>query len=197
MGAMTAESGPVQLAHGRPFTVDDLEAMPDDGNRYELIDGSLLVSPAPGLPHQTVVLKLGAALDAASPPDMQTVIAPFAVRPSEFTELQPDVLVGRDEDFTRKLLPVAPLLAVEVFSPSSVLSDLNYKKAAYQRLGVQSYWVIDPEEPNLTAFELDDMGIYCKVAEVSGTEAYEAQQPFPVRIVPIELLGRLAGKDPS
>ena len=197
MGAMTAESGPVQLAHGRPFTVDDLEAMPDDGNRYELIDGTLLVSPAPGRRHQTVVGKLFVVLDAACPSDLQTLIAPFAVRPSLTTELQPDVLVGRDEDFTEKLLPVAPLLAVEVISPSSVLSDLNYKKAAYQRFGVQNYWVIDPVEPNLTAFELDDMGIYCKVAQVSGAEAYEAQQPFPVRIVPAELLGRLAGKEPS
>jgi Uma2 family endonuclease len=197
MGAMTAESGPVHLAHGRPFTVDDLEAMPDDGNRYELIEGTLLVSPAPGRRHQTVVGKLFVALDAACPSHMQTLIAPFAVRPSLTTELQPDVLVGRDEDFTEKLLPVAPVLAVEVLSPSSVLSDLNYKKAAYQRFGVPNYWVIDPEEPNLTAFELDDMGIYCKVAEVSGTEAFEAQQPFPVRIVLAELLGRLPGKDPS
>ena len=197
MGAMTAESGPVQLAHGRPFTVDDLEAMPDDGNRYELIDGTLLVSPAPGRRHQTVVGELFVALNAACPPDMQALMAPFAVRPSLTTELQPDVLVGRDEDFTEKLLPVAPVLAVEVFSPSSVLSDLNYKKAAYQRFGVQNYWVIDPEEPSLTVFELDEMGIYCKIAQVSGTEVFEAQQPFPVRIVPAELLGRLAGKEPS
>lgn len=192
MGAMAVESGSVQFTHGRPFTVDDLEAMPDDGNRYELIDGMLIVSPAPDRRHQTIVLKLGTALDAACPPDMQTLIAPFAVRPSEFTELQPDVLVGRDEDFTDKLLPVAPLLAVEVISPSSVINDLNNKKATYQRLCVQSYWVIDPEEPTLTAFELDDESIYRKVAEVKGAEVFETQRPFPVRVVPVELLGRLA-----
>lgn len=45
----------VHLAHGRPFTVDDLEAMPDDGNRYELIDGMLIVSPIPGRRHQRAV----------------------------------------------------------------------------------------------------------------------------------------------
>lgn len=45
MGTMTAEAGSVRIAHGRPFTVDDLETMPDDGNRYELIDGMLIVSP--------------------------------------------------------------------------------------------------------------------------------------------------------
>lgn len=192
MGTMTAETDPVQLAHGRPFTVDDLEAMPDDGNRYELIDGMLIVSPAPGLKHQTVVGKLYAALDAACPQDMHTIVAPFAVRSSQTTELQPDVLVGRFEDFTDRNLPVAPALAVEVFSPSTMLNDLNNKKAAYQRLGVASYWVIDPKEPRLTAFELDDSGIYQTVAKVGGTDVFEARRPFPVRIVPIELLGPLA-----
>ncbi len=65
MGARTAEIDPVQLAHARPFTVDDLEGMPDDGNRYELIDGTLIVSPAPGRRHQTVVGELFVALRAA------------------------------------------------------------------------------------------------------------------------------------
>ena len=194
---MTAEIDPVQLADARPFTVDDLEGMPEDGRRYELIDGTLLASPAPGRRHQTIVGELFVALRAACPRDMQTLVAPFAVRPSLITELQPDVLVGRDEDFTEKLLPVAPLLAVEVFSPSSKLNDLNTKKAAYQRFRVQSYWAIDPDEPKLTAWELDDMAVYCKVAEVVGTDAFEATLPFPVRIVPAELLGRLAAKDPE
>ena len=173
MGAMTAETNPVQIAHGRPFTVDDLEAMPDDGNRYELIDGTLIVSPAPGMRHQKVVLRLGMALEAVCPSGMEVVIAPFAVRPSETTELQPDVLVGHAEDFTEKFLPVAPVLAVEVFSPSSVINDLNNKKATYQRLGVQNYWVIDPEGPTLTAFELDEAGVYQKVAEVEGAKVFE------------------------
>jgi Uma2 family endonuclease len=197
MGAMTAETGPVQLAHGRPFTVDDLEAMPDDGNRYELIDGMLLVSPAPDLKHQTVVGELYVVLRAACPQGMHALVAPFGVRPSRTTELQPDVLVGRMADFTDKYLPVGPVLAVEVFSPSSVINDLNNKKAAYQRLGVPSYWVIDPVEPALTAFELDDAGIYQLAAKVEGADAFEAQRPFPVRIVPIELLGPLAENEPS
>jgi Uma2 family endonuclease len=191
MGAMTAEAGSVRLAHGRPFTVDDLEAMPDDGNRYELIDGMLLVSPAPGRRHQKMAYRLFGVLESACPDEFDVLGAPFSVRPSNTTELQPDVLVGRDEDFTDKLLPVAPVLAVEVFSPSSVLNDLNNKKAAYQRLGVASYWVIDPEEPSLVAFELDDAGIYQQVAEVKGDDPFEAKRPFSVRVVPSDLLGRL------
>ncbi|HET9138929.1 Uma2 family endonuclease [Actinophytocola sp.] len=188
MTAMTTTSG---IPHGRPFTVDDLEAMPDDGNRYELIDGMLIVSPAPSRRHQKVVLQLAIRLDAACPDDLEVLTAPFGVRLSDTTELQPDVLVAPDKDFTDQYLPVAPLLAVEVLSPSSVINDLNNKKAAYARMGVVSYWVVDPQQPRLTVFELVD-GRYRQVAEVKGDDAFEAERPFPVRIVPAELLGRLA-----
>lgn len=191
MMAMSATSS-IQLAHGRPFTVVDLEGMPDDGNRYELIDGMLLVSPAPGARHQKALLLLAMRLEAASPDDMHVLPAPFSVRPSNSTELQPDVLVTRDEDLTEKFLPVAPLLAVEVLSPSTAINDLNNKKAAYERMGVASYWVIDPEEPSIIVFELDERGRYQRVAEVTGSDAWKAERPFPVRIVPANLLGNLA-----
>ncbi|HEV2782228.1 MAG TPA: Uma2 family endonuclease [Actinophytocola sp.] len=176
------------IPHGRPFTVDDLEAMPDDGNRYELIDGMLLVSPAPGKRHQRTLFKLAIALEEACPKHLLVLPAPFAVRPSRSTELQPDVLVARKADLTEKLLPVAPVLAVEVFSPSSVINDLNNKKAAYERMGVASYWVVDPQQPAVIVFELDDSGYYRHVAEVKGEDAFQAERPFPVRIVPIALL---------
>jgi Uma2 family endonuclease len=171
--------------------VHDLEAAPDDGNRYELIDGSLLVSPAPSFAHQKAVTRLTALLDRVCPQDLHVLVAPFAVRPNESVELQPDVLVCRDEDVTMQDLPVAPLLVVEVLSPSTKALDLTIKKAAYARLGVPSYWVLDPLEHVLTVFELDGTSFhYQQVAEVSGDKAYEATQPFPVRIVPAELRRR-------
>ncbi|HEX9339246.1 MAG TPA: Uma2 family endonuclease [Pseudonocardiaceae bacterium] len=189
MVAMTATTGSFSFPHGRPFTVHDLEAFPDDGNRYELIDGALLVSPAPSTNHQIVVLELAARLRERCPADLRTFVAPFAVRPSASTELQPDVLVARKDDLTARDLPVAPLLAVEVLSPSSLVTDLNNKKSVYQRMGVPSYWVIDPLDPGLTVFELDRKGFrYELVAEVKGDKAFEATQPFPIRIVPAELL---------
>ena len=189
MTLMTTTSG---IPHGRPFIVDDLEAMPDDGNRYELIDGTLIVSPAPGTRHQKIVVKLSVRLDLACPDDLHVLAAPFAVRESPSTEVQPDVLVARDTDLTEKLLPVAPLLAVEVLSPSTALIDLNVKKALYQRMGAASYWVIDPLQPSMSVFELDGVGRYQQVVEVKGDKAFEAERPFPVRIVPAELLGTLA-----
>ncbi|CAM00769.1 Uma2 family endonuclease [Saccharopolyspora erythraea NRRL 2338] len=190
MAIMAAESGSHGIVQGRPFTVYDLEAMPDDGNRYELLDGMLLVTPAPGTKHQMVVVKLVTALELECPDDLAVLCAPFAVRPEVTVELQPDILVARDEDLTDANLPVAPFLVVEVLSPSTRLYDLNSKKAAYERLGVPSYWVIDPFVPRLTVFNLGGSGEYELVTKVTGPQAFEAEHPFPVRVVPAELLPR-------
>jgi Uma2 family endonuclease len=178
----------------QPFTVGDLEEMPDDGRRYELIDGVLLVSPAPGTRHQRIAYRLFAVLDTVCPPHLMVIGAPFAVRfPVDGrNEVQPDVLVGRDEDFTERDLPAPPVLAVEVLSPSTAIHDVNTKKAVYERMGVGSYWVIDPEQLSLRVFELDDEGHYQDVAKVAGDEAFDATRPFPVRVVVRELLGRRA-----
>jgi Uma2 family endonuclease len=176
---------------GRPFTVDDLAAMPDDGHRYELLDGVLIVSPAPGTRHQLASVEITVTLRLACPDGVAVLSAPYAVQPSQRTELQPDVLVAQVADLTEKNLPVSPLLVVELLSPSTALYDLNLKKAAYQRLGVPSYWVVDPQELVLTVFELDPDGSYQQLAQVKGEEPFEAVRPFPVRIVPAQLLNRL------
>ncbi len=174
-----------------PFTVHDLEGMPDDGRRYELIDGELLVSPAPGLRHQTIAYRLHRLLDDACPENLYVVAAPFAVQTDVSNEVQPDVLVARFDELTDKNLPTAPVLAVEVLSPSGRLIDLNLKRAAYERMGTPSYWVLDPDVPDLLVLELDADGRYQEVTRVVGNEVFEAHLPFKVRIVPMELFGRL------
>jgi Uma2 family endonuclease len=92
-------------ADSGPLTVHDLEGIPYDGRRYELIDGVLIVSPAPGRRHQKIVVRLSRFLEDACPPEYDVLVAPFAVHSGDKVELQPDVLVGRDEDFTEKDLP--------------------------------------------------------------------------------------------
>ena len=180
------------LPHGRPFTVDDLEGMPDDGNRYELIDGMLHVSPAPVPRHQVVLGELFVQLYTACPPDLLVVVAPMDVQPDRSNSLQPDILLTRPSDFGPKNLTVAPLLAVEVLSPSTRLYDLNTKRFAYEKMGVASYWVVDPTGSGaLTVFELDDRGRYRQVAHVEGDEEFHATRPFPVTIVPARLLDKL------
>ncbi|MGH3821681.1 MAG: Uma2 family endonuclease [Pseudonocardiaceae bacterium] len=181
----------MSVSASTPFTVHDLEGMPDDGRRYELIDGELLVSPAPGLRHQTIIYRLYGLLDDACPADLYVIGAPFAVRTDVSNEVQPDVLVARFDELTDKNLPAAPVLAVEVLSPSGRLIDLNLKRAHYQRLGTPSYWVLDPNVPDLLVLELDSGGQYREMARVVGEEVFEAHQPFKVRVVPTELLGRL------
>jgi Uma2 family endonuclease len=192
MTAMSADPSFAGVAAGRPFTVDDLEAMPDDGHRYELIDGVLIVTPAPGWHHQHGSGALFVQLWNACPAQFRVLAAPFGVRTSMHNELQPDILVARYVDLTPKNLPVAPVLAVEVLSASTALNDLNNKKAAYERMGAASYWVLDPEPPGrLTVFELSSQGRYVEVASVCGEEKFSAERPFPVTIVPARLLDGL------
>jgi hypothetical protein len=76
---MAGVSDPPTVAYGRPFTVEDLETMPDDGRRYGLIDGVLLVSPAPNWPHQEMGLQLWRVLQACAPRELRVPAAPFAV----------------------------------------------------------------------------------------------------------------------
>ncbi len=190
MGVMT--TGHAAIPTGRPFTVADLEAMPDDGNRYELIDGMLIVSPAPGWSHQEMGFAAGIELRRACPRQLRVLLAPFAVQTAFDSEVQPDVIVTRYTDLTPKNLPVAPLLAVEVLSRSTALHDRNTKKAFYERIGVPSYWLLDPTEPgSLTAFEIDGGGRYREVAHVAGDAEFRAERPFPVTLVPARLLDGL------
>jgi Uma2 family endonuclease len=189
---MTAMTEPIGLAEGRPFTVHDLEGMPDNGRRYEIIDGMLLVTPAPGWSHQEMSATLYTVLRRAAPPDLRVLIAPFALRTALTSEVQPDVLVARYSDLTEACLPVAPLLVVETLSRSTQLNDRNTKKAHYERLGVPSYWLLNPVQPGgLEVHERDKQGHYQLVADVSGDEIYLAHQPFPVEVCPARLLDGL------
>lgn len=181
MAAVTA------LPFSRPLTRADLADLPDDGRRYELIDGSLIVSPGPELPHQDMVGNLYLLLRAACPRHLKVVLAPFAVALSEDTEVQPDLLVAPRGQFTRKELPGPPLLAVEVLSPSTRRFDLLLKRDRLQTAGTPSYWLVDPVAPSVTVLELRE-GVYEQIAFGVGDDVIEVQRPFPLRLVAAELL---------
>jgi Uma2 family endonuclease len=174
---------------GRPFTVDDLDFMPDDGNAYELIDGVLIVSPPPGRRHQRALVRLAELLDDACPEELAVLWPPYVIRTSLDTELRPDLQVAWDEDIVGEVVLDAPELVVEVVDPNTTINDLNNKKAAYARMGVPHYWVLDPVRPSLLAHDLDGDG-YREVACVCAEEPFEVDDPFPVRVVLTELLGR-------
>ncbi|KAA1419160.1 Uma2 family endonuclease [Nocardioides humilatus] len=170
----------------RPLTVDDLEGMPDDGHRYELIDGTLIVSPGPAVPHQRVVSRLLQLLFSAQTDEVEVFTAPLDVRLADDTQVQPDILVVAREAAAGRTIEAAPLLAVEVLSPSTKLIDLNLKKARYERAGVASYWVVDPDDGRLIAWELRD-GRYAKVADILSGQEWTAAAPFPVTVRPATL----------
>jgi len=175
------------LPRGRAFTRQDLDAMPDDGHRYELVDGTLIVTPAPSPLHQEVLLRLTVLLEHGRPDHLRVLFAPLDVALGDDTVLQPDLLVAPRDQFTERDLPTAPLLAVEVLSPSTPRIDLTLKRARYEAAGCPSYWVVDPDAPSLTAWELQDDG-YVEVATVTANETFVATTPFEVAVTPARLL---------
>ncbi len=181
MTAMTVMPGGVA-----EWSVDDLDTLPDDGLRYELLDGILLVSPAPTRRHQRAVLELGALLRTACPPEMETIVAPLDWRPDIRTSLQPDVLVLKNRDLTAPVNE-SMILAVEVLSPSTRRKDAVYKRSKYEDAGVQSYWIVDPEVPSIVALELAS-GRYVTAGAGTGDEPVHLENPFPVTVVPAQLL---------
>ncbi len=175
--------GVTTVPRRQAFTRADLEMMPDDGRRYELVDGALLVTPAPSPRHQRAAFRLAVLLDRACPADLEVMIAPLDVALTVDSVLQPDVLVAARTDFTDRDLPTVPRLAVEVLSRSTRLVDLTLKRARLEAAGCPSYWVVDPDTPSLMAWELQ-AGTYVEVATVAGGEPFEASHPFAVTVRP-------------
>jgi Uma2 family endonuclease len=176
----------VGWAPRRPLSRDDLDRMPDDGHRYEIIDGALIMTPAPSPLHQIVLANLVSVLTACCPEDLRVLFAPLDVAIAPDTVMQPDLLVARRADFTQRDLPKAPLLAVEVLSPSTRRIDLMLKWSRFEAAGCPSYWVVDPDTPSLIAWELQD-GAYAQVAKVTGTEPARLTSPYDVTVVPADL----------
>lgn len=182
MGVMTA-----MPRTGEEWTVDDLDRLPDDGLQYELLDGLLLVTPAPVLMHQRAIGNLYLNLRRACPPGFEVFLSPVDWRPDLRTSLQPDLLVVRSEDVAVKNITVPLMLAVEVLSPSTRRKDLVLKRSKYEDSGVQSYWLVDPTEPSVLALGLQD-GHYVRAGEAQGSQRLSLQHPFGLDLVPADLV---------
>jgi len=142
-----------------PWTYDDLVALPDDGRRFEIIDGELLEMTGPTWDHATVVFNLvlllgpvvksmGGALRHAP---LDVFLGPAVVQPDLFA-----VLPGGAARAERNGLLGAPDLVVEVVSPGSRDHDRRRKRAVYRGHGVREYWIVDPGTRSVDTLSLRD-----------------------------------------
>jgi Uma2 family endonuclease len=188
MSVMTAAQ--FELPADRPLTVADLDLTPDDGCRYELDDGVLVVSPAPVTIHQRVLHRLEVLLEAACPPEFEVLPGP-GVAISEIQYRIPDLVVVRsasigvaDKNVTRP-----PELVIEIASPSTASYDRGRKKTVYAEFGIPAYWIVvpDPDQPSLTACALT-RDAYTEAGRAVGAQQFATATPFPVEIVPAALV---------
>lgn len=143
------------------MTVADLDALPDDGKRYELIEGELFVSCAPGLPHQLVLanLQFQLSLYLENNPIGTIVPGPGAVF-SNYDAVIPDLVFVSNERWDgivrNDRFVAAPDLVIEIVSPGSEnrVRDLTVKRRLYGKYDVQEYWVVDAENRSVLVFRL-------------------------------------------
>jgi Uma2 family endonuclease len=180
----------VQLPDDRPLTVDDLERLPDDGNRYELMYGVLEVSPAPGGEHEDALHRLEFLLELCRPAKFKLMRGQGVNLHGDPTRHRiPDTTVIRQDEFEPKYQVRPAVLAVEVASPGTALRDRNVKKAEYEEFGIESYWIVvpDPDHPSITAYDLHD-GRYVQVAHVVDDEVFRTERPYPFAVSPRQLV---------
>jgi Uma2 family endonuclease len=149
------------IATLRPLTYDDLQDMPDDGQRYEILGGELIVTPAPTAAHQRVLRSLDRLIDdhVRRTGVGELFGAPFDVLLSRFDTVEPDLVfvsaarppVANDQNS----IDFPPDLVVEVISPSSRRYDRVRKMALYSQSGVREYWIADPERRTLEIYALE------------------------------------------
>jgi Uma2 family endonuclease len=166
-GAMATSSSPARLDPTdttRVWSYPDLAAIPDDRNRYEIIDGELIVSPSPRVTHQLVSGNLYALLrQRLRDTGRATVLsAPCDVVLGERRVVIPDLLAVRTERagiISGRAIEAAPDLVVEVLSPGTAKIDRGRKQALYGEVGVAEYWIVDPAAETLDVLTPDAAGV--------------------------------------
>ena len=156
----------------------DLENLPDDGRRYEIYEGELVVVPSPLVRHQVLVGAVFRILDAyARTSGGIALVAPLDIVFDEFDVVQPDLLFFRAER-AHLLQPdavtrQAPDIVVEVLSPSTAATDRGRKMRTFARYGVPEYWIVDPIARRIEVHSLED-GIYRETQVATGEETVQS-----------------------
>ena len=141
----------------RKLTYQDFLRFPEDGKRHEILDGVHVVSPAPFVRHQLLVVKLSSWLHVFVEKTRlgKVLVAPTDVLLSKNDIVEPDLFfisASRAAILQEKNIQGAPDLVIEILSPSTRRRDLSTKRVRYELLGVLEYWVLDPERDTATVF---------------------------------------------
>lgn len=176
-GAFTEQNG--WPAQGQWRYADYLR-LPDDGKRYEIIEGVLYVANAPSIEHQFTVSEILFQLKLFVRDKVlgQVYTAPIEVHLSENTKpVQPDVLfmrTDRQPSLGAQFFEGAPDLIVEVISPSSIRLDRHVKFDIYERSGVAEYWLADPKARLVEVYTLSN-GEYALLGQYTGDEMIQSK----------------------
>ena len=143
----------------RLYTYDDYLTLPDDGRRYEIIEGELFMSPAPRLSHQDISRNIEFALLKFVQRNHLGVVyyAPVDVLFSEVNVVQPDLVfvsTSNRQILTEANIQGAPDLIIEILSPATAATDRGAKKRLYERYGVKEYWLVDPDSETVEIYTL-------------------------------------------
>lgn len=198
MAVMSVENMRVD-DHEGPWTVEDVLALPEHPARarYELVDGVLMMSPAPSWDHQIVSSELHSQIKAALVRSAAPFISAEAVNVTGESRLFiPDIAIADRAAVQRGTLAVpleAVLLLVEIVSPSNQSTDRILKPALYAQAKVPAYWRVELEpDVQIVAHELS-ADTYREVATVTGKESIQIAGEFSVELDVPALLGDLAG----
>jgi Uma2 family endonuclease len=170
----------------RRYTVEEVLAFPSDGNRYEVVDGELLVTPAPRSRHQAVVSELHGRLYRyleGCGPALRAALSPADIRWPGEVLVQPDVFVVPAESLAAQDWSGVQtlLLAIEVVSPGSSRHDRVTKRGVYQRHAVPTYWVVDPDARLVEVWHPED----ARPEIVTDALRWRAQPDAPELEIPL------------
>ena len=158
------------------LTVADLDACPDDNNRYELIEGELFVSRAPEIPHQRVLHNLQMELGSYLRENPLGILVPgTGAIFSNYDAVIPDLIFVRSERWaevtSEQKITSAPDIVVEILSPGSEnrRRDLSVKRQLYAKYGVKEYWIVDSENQSVLIFHLQEQTLE-EIATLRGID---------------------------
>lgn len=141
----------------KKYTVRDYELLPE-GSPYQLINGDLVMTPAPTTYHQIILMNLSNEIYNYVRKHKlgQVIVSPVDVYFSDVETYQPDIVFIRNENLKiigEKRIEAAPDLIIEILSESTAYYDLKHKKNVYEKTGVKEYWIVDPMDKNIETYE--------------------------------------------